>query len=251
MSAVAGASASCRAPWFDTTTPAAPASTHRTASSARCTPFTTTGSDAQPRQPPDVVGRQRRLELVRHHRHEPALTCARCRVAGQVRQRQVVRQVHTRPPLAQPQARHRRVHGQHQRPIPVRRRPRHQVDRPGPLPQHVDLHPAHRLRADRRRHVLQGARRQRRQDQQRPGRRRPPGGRHLALGMRQPLDRRRGDPHGRRHRRPQHRGRRRHRRHPGQDPGVELPASPCLHVARRAAARRRPRPRSTRTPSRR
>ena len=45
---MAGASASWRAPWFDTTTAAAPASMQRTASSARCTPLTTTGSELSP-----------------------------------------------------------------------------------------------------------------------------------------------------------------------------------------------------------
>ena len=119
MSAVAGASASWRAPWLETTTAAAPASTQRTASSARCTPLATTGRAAQPRQPPDVVGGQRGFELVGHHRHEAPLAGALGAVAGQVGQGQVVGQVHAHAPLAEAETRHRRVDGEDQGAVAV------------------------------------------------------------------------------------------------------------------------------------
>ena len=122
MSAVAGASASWRGPWFDTTTAVAPASMHRTASSARCTPLATTGSELSPASQRDVVGRERRLEFAGDHGHEPALAGAVGAVSGQVGQRQVVGQAHARPPFAQAEARNRCVDGEDERTVAVRRR---------------------------------------------------------------------------------------------------------------------------------
>ena len=72
------------------------------------------GQRAQPGQPPDVVGRERRLELVGHDGHEPTLARAVGAVAGQVGQGQVVGQVHAHAPLAQAEPRDGGVDGQDQ-----------------------------------------------------------------------------------------------------------------------------------------
>ena len=132
------------------------------------------GQLAQPGQPPDVVGRERRLELVRDHGHEPTLARAVGAVARQVGQGQVVGQVHADAPLAQAEARDGSVDGQDQGAVAVRGGPAHQLLGARPLPQDVDLHPAGRVRRGGG-HVLERAGGQRRQDQQRPGRGGAPG----------------------------------------------------------------------------
>ena len=74
---------------------------------------------AQPGEPADVVGGQRRLELVGDDGHEPTLARAVGAVAGQIGQGQVVGEADSRPPLAQPQSRHRGIDRQDQRAIAV------------------------------------------------------------------------------------------------------------------------------------
>ena len=81
------------------------------------------GERAQPGQPPDVVGGERRLELVGDDGHEAALAGAVGAVPGQVGQGQVVGQVHAHPPLAQAESRDRGVDGQDERAGSRARRP--------------------------------------------------------------------------------------------------------------------------------
>ena len=242
---MAGASASWRAPWLDTTTAAAPASTQRTASSARCTPLTTTGSVAQPGQPPDVVGRERRLELVRHDGHEPTLARAVGAVAGQVGQGQVVGQVHADAPLAQAEPRDGGVDGQDQGAVAVGGGAADQLLGARPLPQYVDLHPAGGV-GRRGGHVLERAGGERGQDQQRAHRGGAPGGGHLALGVGQPLNGRRGDGDGRADRGAEQGGGGGHlgRSRPGRGGGAASGSRPPRCPA--AGARRRHRPSSRR-----
>ena len=207
------------------------------------------GQRTQPGQPLDVVGRQRRLELVGHHGHEPALAGAVGAVARQVGQGQVVGQVHADAPLAQAEPRDGGVDGQHQGAVAVGGGAAHQVLGARPLPQDVDLHPAGARRARRRPRPRAGrwpattgsaARRPRR----RPGRVATSpsawASPWIAVGAMAT-----GELTGR----PEQGRRGRDLGEPGQHVRVELPVAPGVHVAPAAGARRRRRPSSRRRPS--
>ena len=133
-------------------------------------------------------------------------------------------------PLAQAEARDGCVDGQDERPVTVGSGALHQLLGARSLPQYVDLHPAGSV-GRRRSHVLEPARGERGQDQQRANRRGAPGGRHLTLGVGQSLNGCRGDDDGRADGGAEQGGAGGDLRDPGQDMGMELPAAPRLHVA--------------------
>ena len=92
------------------------------------------GQITQPGQPLDVVRRERGLELVRDHGHEPTLACAVGAVARQIGQGQVVGQVHADAPFAQPQSRDGSVDRQDEARGSRARRPAAPVPRCAPVP---------------------------------------------------------------------------------------------------------------------
>jgi hypothetical protein len=190
----------------------------------------TTTAATQSGQPSDVVGRERGLELVRDHGHEPTFARAVGAVARQVGQRQVVRQMHADAPLAQAESRDGRVDRQHQGAVAVSGGAAHELLGARPLPQYVDLHPAGGIGRGGG-HVLERAGRERGQDQQRAHRGGASGGGYLTFGVGQPLNRRRGDDDRRADGGAEQGGGGGDIRDPGQHARVELPVAPGIHVA--------------------